>query len=110
MAGTAAPPRVLVELRNNQYRCLQQFFKWLADEEEIGDPMRKVKAPKVVAKPVPVFEDGEIDRILKMPRSRSDRGAAKRGDACRLRDAAISAPSTRTRTCRTCGCPRRGRR
>ncbi|WP_239646101.1 tyrosine-type recombinase/integrase [Nocardiopsis valliformis] len=74
---------------NNQYRCLQQFFKWLADEEEIGDPMRKVKAPKVVAKPVPVFEDGEIDRILKMPRSRNDRGAAKRGDACRLRDAAI---------------------
>ena len=74
---------------NNQYRCLQQFFKWLADEEETADPMRKVKPPKVVAKPVPVFEEGEVDRILKMPASRQDRGAAKRGDACRLRDSAI---------------------
>ncbi|GAB3706239.1 hypothetical protein [Nocardiopsis oceani] len=54
---------------NNQYRCLQQFFKWLADEEEITDPMRKVKPPKVVAEPVPVFEEGEVDRILKMPRT-----------------------------------------
>jgi integrase/recombinase XerD len=24
---------------NNQFRALQQFFKWLADEEDIPDPM-----------------------------------------------------------------------
>ncbi|WP_227015285.1 MULTISPECIES: hypothetical protein [Nocardiopsis] len=49
---------------NNQYRCLQQFFKWLTDEEEIANPMRKMKPPKVTPEPVPVFEQDEIIRIL----------------------------------------------
>jgi hypothetical protein len=28
---------------SNQYRALQQFFKWLAAEEDIGDPMPRMK-------------------------------------------------------------------
>ena len=42
---------------SNQYRALQQFFKWLAAEEEIPDPMAGLKPPHVPDKPVPVFAD-----------------------------------------------------
>jgi hypothetical protein len=28
---------------SNQYRALQQFFKWLAAEDDIGDPMPRMK-------------------------------------------------------------------
>ena len=42
---------------SNQYRALQQFFKWLAGEEEIPDPMAGLKPPHVPEKPVPVFGD-----------------------------------------------------
>jgi integrase len=38
---------------SNQYRALQQFFKWLAAEEEIPDPM--LRPPHVPDKPAPVF-------------------------------------------------------
>ena len=37
----------------NQYRALQQFFRWLAVEEEIPDPMAGLKPPRVPDKPVP---------------------------------------------------------
>ena len=30
---------------SNQYRALQQFFKWLAAEDEIPDPMEGLKPP-----------------------------------------------------------------
>ena len=30
---------------SNQFRALQQFFKWLAAEEEIPDPMAGLKPP-----------------------------------------------------------------
>ncbi|MBE2998703.1 tyrosine-type recombinase/integrase [Nocardiopsis sp. HNM0947] len=55
---------------NNQYRCLQQFFRWLAEEEEIPNPMRKTKPPKVTVEPVPVFEQDETDRILAQAKGR----------------------------------------
>ena len=31
---------------SNQYRALQQFFRWLAEEEQILDPMTRLRAPK----------------------------------------------------------------
>jgi integrase/recombinase XerD len=31
---------------SNQYRALQQFFRWLAEEEQILDPMSRLRAPK----------------------------------------------------------------
>jgi site-specific recombinase XerD len=39
---------------SNQYRALQQFFRWLAGEEEIPDPMAGLRPPRVPGKPVPV--------------------------------------------------------
>ncbi|MFL1381658.1 tyrosine-type recombinase/integrase [Nocardiopsis protaetiae] len=73
---------------NNQYRCLQQFFRWLSAEEEIPNPMAKMRPPKIAPKPVPVFDEGDVDRILRMPKG-TDRCAAKRVDVCKLRDSAI---------------------
>ena len=45
---------------SNQFRALQQFFKWLAAEEEIPDPMAGLKPPRVPDKPVPVFAAGDL--------------------------------------------------
>src|SRR5690242_412583 len=49
-----------------QFRGLQQFFRWLTDiEQEIGEnPFIKLKAPKIPEKPVPVFSDDELRRLL----------------------------------------------
>lgn len=41
--------------RNQQYRSLQQFFRWLALEEGLSNPMAKLRPPKVTDKPVPFF-------------------------------------------------------
>jgi site-specific recombinase XerD len=48
---------------SNQYRSLQQFFRWLAVEEEIPDPMAGLKPPRVPDKPVPVFTGDELRRL-----------------------------------------------
>jgi integrase len=40
---------------SNQYRALQQFFKWLSAEEDLPDPMAGLHPPKVAGKLVPVF-------------------------------------------------------
>ena len=42
-------------LCRNQFRALRQFFRWLADEEQLADPMAGLRAPKVREKLVPVF-------------------------------------------------------
>jgi site-specific recombinase XerD len=48
---------------SNQYRALQQFFRWLAGEEQIPDPMARLRAPKVTEKLVPVFTSGELSAL-----------------------------------------------
>jgi integrase/recombinase XerD len=48
---------------SNQFRALQQFFKWLAAEDEIPDPMAGLRPPQVPDKPVPVFADGDLARL-----------------------------------------------
>jgi len=48
-----------------QYRSLQQFFRWLAAEDEIADPMARLRAPKVAEKPVPFFTSGELSELEK---------------------------------------------
>ena len=63
---------------SNQYRALQQFFKWLAAEEEIPDPMAGLKPPHVPDKPVPVFTAGDLPRL---ERACAGRGFAQRRDA-----------------------------
>jgi site-specific recombinase XerD len=49
---------------NQQFRSLQQFFKFLADEEDIRNPMTGMKPPKIAEKLVPVIEDQEWNAIV----------------------------------------------
>jgi integrase/recombinase XerD len=72
---------------SNQFRALQQFFKWLAAEEEIGDPMAGLRPPHVPDKPVPVFADADLARL--------ERACAGRSFQQR-RDAAVIAVFTAT--------------
>jgi site-specific recombinase XerD len=50
---------------SNQYRALQQFFKWLAAEDELSDPMTGLRPPPVPEKLVPVFTEDELSRLEK---------------------------------------------
>jgi site-specific recombinase XerD len=50
---------------NNQYRALQQFFKWWSEDEEVLNPMARLKPPKVGEKVVPVFTEDELIRLSK---------------------------------------------
>jgi len=50
---------------SNQFRALQQFFKWLAAEDEIPDPMAGLRPPHVPESPVPVFAAGDLPRLQK---------------------------------------------
>jgi site-specific recombinase XerD len=67
---------------SNQFRALQQFFKWLAAEDEIPDPMAGLRPPHVPESPVPVFAAGDLWRL--------DRACAGRSFQQR-RDAAVIA-------------------
>ena len=70
-----------------QFRALRQFFKWRADEEELPDPMARLRAPKVIVTAVPVFTNVELSALNKACQGRSF--AARR-------DAAIIAVFTAT--------------
>ncbi len=48
---------------SNQYRALQQFFKWLAAEDQLPDPMEGLQPPRVTQKMVPVFTGEELTRL-----------------------------------------------
>jgi site-specific recombinase XerD len=48
-----------------QFRALRQFFKWLAAEEQIPDPMHGLRAPKVAVREVPVFTSVELSALEK---------------------------------------------
>ena len=72
---------------SNQYRALQQFFKWLAAEDELPDPMAGLAPPRVPAGLVPVFTSEELARL--------ERACAGRSFAQR-RDTAIIAVLTAT--------------
>lgn len=50
---------------NNQYRALQQFFRWYADEEDVPSPMTRLKPPKVGIRVVPVFTEEELKSLSK---------------------------------------------
>ena len=68
---------------SNQYRALQQFFKWLAAEDELPDPMAGLQPPRVTDKLVPVFTGRGADpagagvrgpQLRPAPRYRDHRG------------------------------------
>ena len=50
---------------SNQYRALQQFFKWWADEEDLPDPMARLRPPRVTEKLIPVFTSVELSKLEK---------------------------------------------
>jgi integrase len=56
---------------SNQYRALQQFFRWLAAEEELPDPMDGMRPPHVPGKPVPVFPGEDLSRLERTCAGRS---------------------------------------
>jgi integrase/recombinase XerD len=63
---------------SNQYRALQQFFKWWAEEEDLPDPMARLRPPKVTDKLIPVFTSVELS---KLDRACQGRSFAQRRDA-----------------------------
>jgi site-specific recombinase XerD len=72
---------------SNQYRALQQFFKWLAAEDQLPDPMAGLQPPHVSHKLIPVFTSQELTRL--------EQACAGRSFAQR-RDTAIIAVFTAT--------------
>ena len=56
---------------SNQYRALQQFFKWWACEEDLPDPMAGLRPPRVTEKLIPVFTSGELSKLEKACAGRS---------------------------------------
>jgi integrase/recombinase XerD len=67
---------------SNQFRALQQFFRWLAAEDEVPDPMARLRPPRLAARRVPSFTSDELSRL----------GRACRGSSFEdRRDAAIIA-------------------
>jgi len=48
---------------SNQCRALQQFFKWLAAEDELPDPMAGLQPPHVTEKLVPVFTGEGLTKL-----------------------------------------------
>jgi site-specific recombinase XerD len=63
---------------SNQYRALQQFFKWLSAEEDRPDPMTGLRPPKVAGKLVPVFTGTELALL---EHACAGRGFGERRDA-----------------------------
>jgi integrase/recombinase XerD len=73
---------------SNQYRALQQFFKWLAAEDELPDPMAGLAPPRVPAKLVPVFTSEELTRLERRARAAGSPSAATpRSSQCSPRPA-----------------------
>ena len=70
-----------------QFRALRQFFKWLAAEENLPDPMDRLRAPTVAAPEVPVFTSVELTDLER---------ACRGGTFAQRRDAAIIAVFTAT--------------
>jgi len=70
-----------------QFRALRQFFKWLAAEDGLPDPMARLRAPKVAVREVPVFTSVELSALDK---------ACRGGSFAQRRDAAIIAVFTAT--------------
>jgi site-specific recombinase XerD len=58
---------------SNQYRALQQFFKWLAAEDQLPDPMARLAPPRVTGQAGPGLH----------PRGADPAGAGVRGPQLR---------------------------
>jgi site-specific recombinase XerD len=61
-----------------QFRALQQFFRWLAAEDGIPDPMARLRLPREARKPVPCFTSMELSELRRACRGNS---SSERRDA-----------------------------
>ena len=77
---------------SNQYRALQQFFKWWASEEDLPDPMARLRPPRVTEKLIPVSpaenyrswrRSARAGRLPSAATWRSSRCSGRRGSGCR---------------------------
>lgn len=50
---------------NNQYRALQAFFKWFAAEEDVPNPMLRMKPPSTGEKVIPVLDRSQMAALVK---------------------------------------------
>ncbi len=66
---------------NNQFRAIQQFWKWYAVEEDVPNPIAAMSPPQLPDKVVPVLGDQDLARLI----SQCDKGK----DFESRRDAAI---------------------
>ncbi|HEX4016262.1 MAG TPA: site-specific integrase [Frankiaceae bacterium] len=82
---------------SNQYRALQQFFKWLSAEEDLPDPMDGLHSPKVAVKLGPVFSGTELARL---EHACAGREFAQRRDAAII--TVLKASGIRLRNLSTC--------
>jgi site-specific recombinase XerD len=58
---------------NQQYRALQQFWKWWSESERADNPMWGMKPPKIRPKLVPILADDELDKLIKAARGKGFR-------------------------------------
>src|SRR5262249_40404959 len=60
MIETRSPATAL-----NKHKGLQQFFRWLVDDGELGrSPMARVRQPKTPQKLIPVIRDEDTTKLL----------------------------------------------
>ena len=57
---------------NNQFRAIQQFWKWYAREEQVPNPLVGMSPPDPDAKVVPVIENDQLATLIKDAESRRD--------------------------------------
>jgi integrase/recombinase XerD len=80
---------------SNQYRALQQFFKWLSAEEDLPDPMAGLHPPTVTGKLVPVFplcqRTGALGACVRRARVRRAAGRGHHRRAQGVRRPAVGA-------------------
>jgi site-specific recombinase XerD len=50
---------------NNQYRAIQQFWKWFAQEESVPDPMAYMRPPKLAVRLTQVVSRDEMIALIK---------------------------------------------
>jgi integrase/recombinase XerD len=68
---------------NNQYRALQQFFRWFCAEEELPNPFARLSPPKVGEKVIPVIDTERLAALIKL--CEKGRDFESRRDAAMLR-------------------------
>lgn len=69
-----------------RYRCLQQFVKYLVEEDELqSNPMAGMSPPSIGEAPVPVFSEDELRRLVAAAEGKNAAGFEQRRDTAVVR-------------------------